>query len=508
MTKYAPVELSLLQHAHWAGRSFIATLSRDRQRAAGQFMTPPKIAEFMAKRLVQSVDHAHIRLLEPSAGAGILVAATVEALLEKNWKPAVIEAILYEKDPRLLHVLEELCQKISDECAKLGVQYRYSIKGEDFLLSELALRGKAIDGLVTIANPPFYKLNKSRDEQARLHGYAVYGQPNVYGLFMAATARLIPPDGRWCFITPRSWMNGKYFKAVRQTVLRHLSIDSLHAFESRTESFEQDAVLQETVIAWGTGRATRESGINVIFTRSDGIADLDRVSVQTFPVESIVANDEHAAVTLPTENAAHFDCWTATLATFGLKVSTGPVVAFRNREFITVEATPDTVPLLWMQHVSQQKISWPINKKMEHMRATAENAWMLLPNAPMVIMRRFSPKEDLRRVTCAAYLGELPGRLIALENHLNYIYRPNGKMSLGEVRGLSALLTSQVMDTRLRAIAGSTQINATELRSLTFPPLSVIEAIGERLRKSPSVNEIDTAVELELGLISRNKKAA
>jgi adenine-specific DNA-methyltransferase len=291
-------------------------------------------------------------------------------------------------------------------------------------------------------------------------------------------------------------------------MLRHLMVDSLHAFESRRDSFEEDAVLQETVIVWATGRAIRENGFNVLFTRSQGMSDLDQALVQAVPAERIVADDEHATVTLPSEGANLFDGWSATLATYGLKVSTGPVIAFRCKEFISTQGGDDTVPLLWMQHVGQQEINWPINKKMEHVRATAANAWTLVPNTPMVIMRRFSPKEDQRRVTCAPYTGLLPGAVIGLENHLNYIHRPNGRMTPWEVRGLSALLASSVVDAHLRAIAGSTQINASELRALPLPPLAVIEAIGRRVSTTPSLEEIDEAVEAELDLTVASRKAA
>lgn len=188
--------VSLLDFAHQAGRSFVAGITRHEQKAAGQFMTPPKIAKFMARRLVRSVGHQHIRLLEPSAGGGILVAAAIEALLEKPDRPTCIEVLLYEQDQRLIPVLEVLCKRIAEACAAAGIQFEYTIHGEDFLLSELALQGAPIDGLLTIANPPFFKLNKTADERARHHSYVVYGQPNAYGLFMAATARLTPANGR------------------------------------------------------------------------------------------------------------------------------------------------------------------------------------------------------------------------------------------------------------------------------------------------------------------------
>ena len=500
--------LSLVDFAHQSGRSFVAGITREEQRTAGQFMTPPKIAKFMAQRLVRTVDQPHVRLLEPGAGGGVLIAAVIEALLDKQELPTIIEAMLYEQDQRLIPALEVLCQRVTEVCATAGVRFEYVIRGEDFLLSELALRGEPVDGLLTIANPPFFKLNKTTDERAHRHSYAVYGQPNVYGLFMAATARLTPANGRWCFIVPRSWMNGQYFKAVRHSMLRHLTMDSLHAFDSRRDSFEEDAVLQETVIAWATGRAVRDSGVNVMFTRSKGMSDLDQALVQAVPSERIVADDEHATVTLPFEGSSLLDEWTATLATYGLKVSTGPVIAFRCQEFISTQGSYDTVPLLWMQHVGQQTINWPVFKKQEHVRATAANAWTLVANAPMVVMRRFSPKEDKRRVTCAPYLGTLPGAVIGLENHLNYIHRPGGRMSQAEVRGLSALLASSVVDLHLRSIAGSTQINAGELRSLPLPSMNIIEAIGCRVSELPTLEEIDAAVEAELGLSEVPRKIA
>jgi adenine-specific DNA-methyltransferase len=230
--------------------------------------------------------------------------------------------------------------------------------------------------------------------------------------------------------------------------------------------------------------------------------------MQAVPAERIVAEDEHATVTLPSDVASPLNGWSATLSSYGLKVSTGPVIAFRCQEFISEHKDHDTVPLLWMQHISQQSINWPILKKREHVRATAANAWTLVANAPMVIMRRFSPKEDERRVTCAPYLGTLPGAVIGLENHLNYIHRPGGQMSHSEVRGLSALLASSVVDRHLRAIAGSTQINASELRSLPLPSMNIIESIGCRIPKFPTLEEIDKAVEAELGLTAASRKVA
>lgn len=501
----------LIDFANARGRAFTATLSRNEQKAMGQFMTPARIATFMARRLVADVNLDFVRVLEPSAGAGILAAAAIEELLTKPTPPARIELFLFELDSRLVPVLRDLAIKMKAECQNRGVDLDWSIKNEDFLLSDLALSGTPVDGLLTISNPPFFKLNKTTDNRATLHSYAVYGQPNIYSLFMAACARLTPANGRWCFITPRSWMAGSYFKAARQTMLRHLTMDSLHAFESRKEGFEEDAVLQETVIAWARGRAAIDQGVNIMLTRSQGASDLDQSEVQAHPANRIVGDDDQAMLSLPNSHADPFEGWSATLRTYDLVVSTGPVIAFRAAEFIREHGDPQTVPLLWLQHVGQQSVNWPIKKKREYIRATAANAWMLVRNQPMVLMRRFSPKEDTRRVTCAAYgcgFDRLPGQVIGLENHLNYIHRPGGSMSQDEARGLAGFLASRVVDAHFRALAGSTQVNATELRRLPLPPLAVIEEIGRGLSARPTLAEVDAVVSRALGLHAAMRTAA
>lgn len=502
--------MNFVDEAHAAGRAFTATLARDEQRAMGQYMTPPAIARFMAQRLVTDVQRDHVRVLEPSAGCGILASATVEALLAKQpeRRPGLIDLYLFELDARLVPRLEVLCRQMAEACKAAGVVLDWKISQEDFLLSELALRGQPIEGLLTISNPPFLKLNKTTDQRAHLHSYAVYGQPNIYSLFMAATARLTPAGGKWCFITPRSWMAGQYFKAARRIILAHLTIDSLHAFESRKEGFEEDAVLQETVIAWASGRQLLEHGVSILLTRSQGARDLDRAEVTALPVERVVGDDEHTMLSLPHGDQDPFEGWTSTLKTYGFEVSTGPVIAFRAATHIREASTPSSVPLLWLQHVKQQEISWPICKKREHIGANAYTAWMLVPNVPMVLMRRFSPKEDARRVTCAAYIGGLPGAVLGLENHLNYIYRPAGRMSAYEARGLSAFLASKVVDDHFRALAGSTQVNATELRKLPLPPLAAIEDIGRAVSAKPSLAEIDELVSRVLNLHIAARDAA
>lgn len=486
----------LVEWAADAGKKATGKLNRDEQKKLGQFLTPAPIARFMANRVVSGVSGNSISILEPAAGTGILAAAAIEALLLRSDLPSDIHLTLFEIDERLIASLQELASKLVSVADDHGVNLTIAIRNEDFLLSTDAIKQRpSVD--IVIANPPYFKIGAD-DKRATAHTYAVYGQPNIYGLFMAACANLVSPGGRWCFITPRSWTNGSYFAGVRKAVLKNLSIDSFHIFESRADHFVEDAILQEAMITCASAQS--HSHGQVLISASDGIRDIDQSHLNTLPLSQVIGSDDERLITLRTDGADHLSIYTATLETYGLRVSTGPVVAFRAKDFLQERRAKATVPLLWLQHITHMSVQWPIQKKREHITANAASAWMLVPNSPMVIMRRFSPKEDERRVTAAGYVGGIPGKVIGLENHLNYIYRPGGGMSVEESLGLAAFLNSKIVDRHFRAIAGSTQVNARELRKLPLPPIDGIIAIGASCREGQSLREIDAIVERILNL--------
>jgi adenine-specific DNA-methyltransferase len=285
-------------------------------------------------------------------------------------------------------------------------------------------------------------------------------------------------------------------------MLLHLHIDAIHVFASRQEHFTDDAVLQEAMITW----ATAQSGLAnpIVLSTSAGISDLGESTLFTLPACDVISNDQDNTISLPTRDDDRLRGFEATLASFGLKVSTGPVVAFRASPHLSELSKKTTVPLLWMQHVHHMRVTWPINKKREHIAANAQTAWMLIPNQNMVILRRFSPKEDVRRITAAPYIeGAIPGSVIGLENHTNYIYRPGGRMSADEVRGLAAYLNSPQVDAYLRRVSGNTQVNAADLRNLPFPSMNALLTIGAKLRTASSLIEADIAVGKVLGARKR-----
>jgi len=464
------------QRAYAHGLAATRTLAKAEQKRLGQFMTPPAIAGFMARRAVQGLGgRPVVRVLEPAAGSGVLAAAAVEALLALPEKPQRIELLMCELDERLAPSLHALAGVLVARCEQAGTELRVCVETGDFLLSSLAgARAPEVD--LVIANPPYFKLAK-HDPRAQAHAEYIWGQPNIYGLFMAACARLLRPGGRYCFITPRSWMSGPYFGRVREHLLRHIHLDALHVFDSRQEHFGEDAVLQESAIVWGSAQVAHPV---VHCSTSHGTADLASARVRRVSPAELGVHSAGAVLRVPGDGPG-LGHLRQTLGDLGLRVSTGPVVAFRAAGHLSSEPGDGRAPLLWLQHVRPMQVRWPIDKKREHIGVNADSAWMLLPNAPMVLLRRFSPKEDAQRVIAAPYLGELAGDWIGLENHLNYIHSPQGRLSPQEAIGLAAYLNSQPVSDHFAAISGHTQVNAGDLRQLPVPPLEELIGLGRQL---------------------------
>jgi adenine-specific DNA-methyltransferase len=487
-----PVGARPTEAAYWRGSQASRDQSREAQRGLGQFMTPAPIARFIARGMVEGRTwrDGTMRALDPAAGSGVLAAALVEAVLALERRPRCIELLLCEIDERMGPLLAKCVVELKALCAESNVELDARIVEGDFLLSPIALAHEAVVDAV-IANPPYFKLAR-RDPRCLAHPQAVHGQPNIYALFMAVCARLLRADGAFGFITPRSWTNGLYFRAARAQLRASLSIDGLHLFDSREAHFESDSVLQEALVTWGT--AGRAQG-DVEFSCSHGAHDLEQVRKFSHAGSDVLGRETASPIVLPADAAQpDLSFWGLRLADLGLKVVTGPVVGFRASRHLRSSAETNTVPLLWMQHVRRMSVVWPRGHRAEHIEQNSESAWMLLRNEPCILLRRFSPKEDLRRVCAAAYLGELPAAFIGCENHLNVIRGGQRPLSRLAAIGLAAYLNSSVVDAYLRQRLGSTQINAIELRELPVPDLATLQALAQSLPDPPSLDDVDAAV--------------
>ena len=122
---------------------------------------------------------------------------------------------------------------------------------------------------------------------------------------------------------------------------------------------------------------------------------------------------------------------------------------------------------------------------------------LLVKNSNYVLLRRFSAKEENQRIVAAPYISSaIKSNMIGLENHLNYIYRPQGELSIEEVFGLAALYNCKLFDIYFRTFSGNTQVSATEIKGMPLPELHLIKKIGSLLLKSKlRYNQLDEIIQ-------------
>jgi adenine-specific DNA-methyltransferase len=168
------------------------------------------------------------------------------------------------------------------------------------------------------------------------------------------------------------------------------------------------------------------------------------------------------------------------LEEIGLEVSTGPVVDFRLQEYLRENPEEGTAPLLYPTHFVNGQLDWPRqSKKPNAVIDNLETRKWLYPKGFYTVIRRFSSKEERRRIVAhvvdpAAFKGDA----IGFENHLNVFH--SGKRGIdGDVaHGLAVFLNSTSVDAYFRRFSGHTQVNATDLRLLRYPGRRDLEELG------------------------------
>ncbi|MBD3307324.1 N-6 DNA methylase [candidate division KSB3 bacterium] len=497
------------------GEAFeLSPFQKTAQKSKGQFFTPPSIARFMANQI--TLHDSVVSLLDPGAGSGILTAAVCERLLAEE-APFQIDVHLFENDPDILPVLKESIAHIKSVFQETHHSLTYEISSDDFIETHACFfdeqnlfgatpRHPQYD--VIISNPPYFKLSKI-DHQSYLMRQIVHGQPNIYMFFMALSAALLKEHGQMVFITPRSYCSGLYFKRFRNWFLQQIRPVFFHLFESRSKTFKQQ-VLQETVILKAVKQAESPSYITISTSEDAELQHLHTI----YPAYDTVIRSagDDSMIHLPSneldlEIVDIIRSWYDTFFDLGFRISTGPVVSFRATQYLTEKKSYDgvhRVPLLWMNHLQDFSVQFPVVpfKKPQTMLKTEASSKLLIKNQYYVLVKRFSSKEQKRRLYASYYSPKLLDHTdyFGLENHVNYIWKPVKGLSQEESLGIMALLNSSLFDRYFRVMNGHTQVNASEILHMPFPSYEAIIEIGETIKyqncspKKFDAMQIDTTV--------------
>jgi len=464
----------------------------------GQFFTPFEVAQFMASHA--SVQKAEVHILDPGCGSAILSCALVEYLFSSDSNIQKITLTAYETEEAIIPLAEKALTYLESWAQSRGIAIQIRLYNKDFVTANpLCFResndlfdkqGALFD--IVMANPPYFKL-PIHDPRVNIANVVVNGHPNIYTIFMAMAAKLLKINGELIFITPRSYASGGYFRRFRHYFFSLIELANAHLFTSRKSTFSRDKVLQETVIITGIRKTEKEPEKEVFISSSTGLSELSAIKGVSLSQQQVLnLNTKEKVLYLPTserdkEVLKLFKNWPGRLSDYHIEISTGPVVAFRSRAFIQKDCnmTRDNVsPLIWLHNVKPMQVEWPIEKpsKGQYITIADHTKPILLANKNYVLLRRFSSKEDAKRLVAAPYFCNFNhSTFLGVENKVNYIYRPKGHLLRNEVVGLCALLNSQLFDDYFRILNGNVNVSATEIRDIPLPSLDTIKEIGDQI---------------------------
>ena len=480
---------------------YIENMPKKERKKYGQFFTSMETARYMASMFVIPENQEAISVLDAGAGSGILSCAMIERLDEIE-EIKEIELTCYETDENVLPLLKEnLSIMKMQSCKHINI----NIITDNYITSQYLDFNHMLGGNwnppkydLVIGNPPYMKIPKDAPEAVAMPDVC-YGAPNMYFIFAAMGLFNLKDESEMVYIIPRSWTSGAYFKRFREYFLLEGKLLHIHLFGSRNKVFDKEDVLQETIIVKVKKTSVKPNVVTITSTNSN--KDFANCKSLIVPYDLVVSGDELYVYLVTSEEEVKvldkLQKWNKTLPELGLRMKTGLTVDFRNRDVLRNEEEEGAIPLFYSQHIKQGEVQFPIQKENEYI--VTEQKGIIQENRNYLFVKRFTAKEEPRRLQCGVYLAKrFPQyQKISTQNKINFIDGLLTEMSECLVYGLYVLFNSTIYDEYYRILNGSTQVNSTEINAMPVPELDIIQEMGRKIMKSKDFSEKNCNLILE-----------
>jgi adenine-specific DNA-methyltransferase len=501
------------------GRAFAPQESR---RALGEFYTPPQIAQHLADSLQVDEDLVTVsfRIVDPACGSGSLLGAVAKRLIEStlsNNMPAdqifrLLSNVLYGFDVQPCAILLTRLRLIFGVLSTLD-----SVDG--IISSPLFPNIRLSDPLAkpdpfwrpvgqfdcVIANPPFSKLARKRASFLGRYEEVIYGQPNLYQLFLWWGVQATKPEGKLAFLIPQSFRSGLYFHKLRQQLAANCDLQAITLFTNRIGVFDGvDSPLMTITLKkrFSSSQHTPDSAV-IVRTGSNG-HNLDSRVPFAIPREKVLRSHPQGPIWCISDRATDYDILDKVYAnatqlaelTESFVTQNGGFVWNQHKEILQSEAEDGAVPLLSAPSVRPFQFNFPVPDLVEKERQFA----LITPKVAkrqhagrLVLVKRTTPKKRGRRIVASLipeeFVNECPTFFV--ENHLNII-KAISEDDLASLKGLVGWLNSRLLNFVFELMNGTSHISVFELSLLPIPALwlpqiaDVVDELAETSRHERS----------------------
>ncbi len=165
------------------------------------YYTDTMICKYIMEELPEFADKDHIRILEPSVGAGNFLPFIAEKYKDKE----ILELYLIDIDDNELKVAELIFETYyRDRYPNIAIIYI----NDDYL--KFPISGKKFD--LVIGNPPYAKVTDPKLQKEYRENSTISKSVNLFGWFLEKAIS----DGDWVsFIVPKSVLNAPEYDEIR-----------------------------------------------------------------------------------------------------------------------------------------------------------------------------------------------------------------------------------------------------------------------------------------------------
>lgn len=448
----------------------------------GAYYTPPPLVERLLDLAENAgFDYLHGTAIDPACGGGAFL-APVALRMWSRAKDASPSWILRRLSTRLKGIeIDPFAAWMTLVLLEAAI-FPLLVAAKHRLPNDLITVGNALEPReigefdLVIGNPPYGRISLS--EPMRNHySRSLYGHANLYGLFTDLAIRLTKPKGVIAYLTPTSFLGGKYFKALRDLLAKETTPIAFDFVSDRDGVF--DDVLQETLLTtFKKDHIESKAMVSSVIPHGLNNARIEyigkiRISPSGNPwMLPRSANDA--------EFLSQMERMSTRLSNIGYVVTTGQLVWNRHKSQLTNKKTKLSLPLVWAESVTVKGFAFSANRRghVPFIEVNAEQPHLITKKA-CVLVQRTTSKEQNKRILAAAlpqsFLDENNGAVV--ENHLNMIIAPSDQLARISIQTIESLLNTETIDRAFRCISGSVAVSAYELNALPLPNLEQLQEL-------------------------------
>ncbi len=458
----------------------------------GRLFTKKNSARLMANMIELDDSKNAYTILDPGAGTGILSAAIVEHICKNAPNCRQIFLTCYEDDVDFIPMLEDNLERIRKKCRHdYDVRLFVTVYHENYLIDvrnhyTVTFFDTVEDKFdIIICNPPIDLISKGSEEAQSVGGVTMLKVSAAF-LFLKVAAEHLEVGGKLVIMLPTTVATASSLTEIRKKIAETLSIKKIHLFIGKQKNTKRAIPLKKSVII--SYENTEQHEDIVITTSTDDGSEAKLVTLPPLSYDFVVDKND-GSLTLPksleeTRIVKYIGGFPETLASLGLKMSTGLVIDSKCKDSLYDKEMPGTIPVIRPSSMIAGGIKIPMpGAKKQYLMPTKTSLFQR--NKNLIIIKRVPAKSDDRFVNSAVYFaGQRPAnQYISTHNKINFIDTKDNKeeMCARLVFGLFAILNSTIYDRYISIVSKSKQINSKEMKQLRLPPRNLIENMGMRL---------------------------